>query len=353
MGLVLIIFWHKRVVWWELAIPLGFTIIFVLIGKFIAVNSLTSDVEWVGGYAQEVRYYEDWNEYIHRTCCHKCGKSTCCYDCSYIKYHPEYWTAETTLGSYSISETRYDKLLAQFRVTKPSFHDMNRHYFSNDGDMLYGKWPGDNLSLEPVTAQEHYENKPRAAHNVFRFDPLDTAEFNLYKPFEYPEITEVYYQKCLLGITDPASEKKLQILNAILGAPKQIRAFILVFKNKPVQAAIAQERYWEGSNKNEIVLCVGVDNTNNVQWAYDFSWTDKQDFKVEVRRFVESQKKLDLPSAIDYLYSEVDTKWKRKDFKDFDYLTIDPTLGQVIWILSLVMLFNGLIGWWIVENDIQ
>jgi hypothetical protein len=58
-----------------------------------------SDVEYNGYYIKKVRYYEPWDEWIHKTCsyttCSGSGKTRSCvthyYDCSYRKYHSEYW----------------------------------------------------------------------------------------------------------------------------------------------------------------------------------------------------------------------------------------------------------------------
>jgi len=352
MGVVLIAFYKHKVLWWELVIPVVYTVIFIAIAKWIAVTSLTTDTEYHSGYVGEVVYYEDWNERIHRTCCHKCGKSTCCHDCSYTLYHPERWEVRTTVGSFGISKQRYQKLMQQFKA-KPTFRDMHRHYYTDDGDAYYGAWPGDDESLEPAVSTDTYENRPKASLSLFHYTPLDTTELKVHKPMIYPDIYDVYRQDCLLGIDDKAAHRKLQILNSRLGIPRGVKAFIIVYVDKPREAAIAQERFWEGGNRNEIVLCIGVDANYNVQWAHDFSWTDRQDFKVEVRSFAEQQSgtALKLEPIIDFMYQEVNTRWKEKDFKDFDYIHIEPTANQVIWIAILTIITNVLIGWWIVANE--
>lgn len=352
LGVILVVFFRHKIVWWELVIPFIYTVVFVLIAKYIAVSSLTYDTEYLGGYVTEVRYYEDWNEYIHRMCSYKCGKTTCWRDCSYVKYHPEYWEAETTLGTFTISEQRYNQLRKKFN-SETRFVDMHRHYHTNDGDMYSTFWRGDDEGLEPVTVEEHYENKPKASLNVFHFGQVDSTDYNRFKPVDYPVIHDLWNQDCILGYSDPAAERQLEILNARLGGVHHMRAYIVIFKNQPREAGIVQERYWEGGNKNEIVICIGVDDANNVQWGYDFSWTERQDYKIEIRNFAEGQKKLDLSSVVSFLDTETKTKWKIRDFKEFDYLTIEPTISQVIWILILTFITNGLVGWWIVVNDFE
>ncbi len=354
VSLVLVFFYRKRIVWWEIVILLVVSSLFILLGKWMAINSLTSDIEYLGGYVNETRYYEDWNEYIHRTCtrCSGSGKFRSCtiYDCSYVKYHPEYWTAETTIGSYNIARAEFDKLVTQFRVPKV-FYDMKRHYFSDDGDMYYAKWKGDNETIEPVTGSETYENRPKASLNVFHFIPPDTSELKKYKPFDYPGIRNYWDQTSILGYEDAMAEKKLQILNARLGGSKQVRVYILVFKDTDKQAGPIQERYWQGANKNEFIICIGIDKNKNVQWTYEFSWTEKAETKVETRVFIEEMKVLDLEKVVDFTYSEMQEKWKRRDFHEFDYIHIEPTIGQIIWICVLNLLLCSGIAWWVVVNE--
>lgn len=363
--LVLFFFFKHKTVWWEFTIPIAISVIFILIAKWISINSLTSDTEWLGGYVTEVRYYEAWNERvscrhpIYCTSCSGSGKSRSCrtYVCGHhhaydVDYHPEYWTAETTLSSFNISKQRYNELARKFGTPR-LFVDLNRNYHTIDGDMYKYQWGGENERLEPVVVSEQYENRPKAARSVFSFQELDSIDIKTYKPFDYPNVYNQFHQDVILGYTDPAAEHKLQVLNSRLGRPKQVRVFILVFKNQPLEAGHIQERYWEGSNKNEFVITIGINDQNEVQWSYDFSWTEVEETKVETRDFINSQKQLDLSSIVDFTYQEIETKWIRKDFKKFEYLTIQPTMTQTFWIFFLTILINTGLGFWIVLNDVD
>lgn len=362
---VLMIGFKKHVVWWELIVPCVISVIFILISKHICIVSLTSDVEYLGGYVTEVRYYEDWNERVscrHPRYCTRCsgsGKTRSCstYICGYyhaydVDYHPEHWTAETTLGTYDITQQRYDQLLNQFKVS-PVFKDLHRSYHTNDGDMYHGDWKGEDETLEPVTATETYENRPKACTNVFHFELPDTTEIKMYGLHDYPVIHSTFHQDQIIGYTDKQAEKKLQVLNARLGKPKQLRVYIVVFRDQPREAAFVQERMWEGGNKNEFVVCVGIDSNNKVQWSEEFSWTERTETKVDVRTFIESQDQLNLSEVVDFMYKELSDKWQRRNFADFDYLTIYPTMKQTVWIFVLTFLLNVGVGVWVVKNEIE
>lgn len=355
---MLAVFFKKFVVWWELIVPILITVLFILIAKAIAISSLTDDVEYLGGYIKEVRYYEDWDEYIQQTCSRTCccdSKGNCStetYDCSYVLYHPERWEAITTLGTKSIYKEEYHALIRKFKVT-PSFYDMKRDYDSNDGDMYFGKWQGQDDTLEPVTETHYYENRPKASSNIFHFNEVDTSDFKLYKPFNYPKIGRIFYQQQILGYNDNEAEKRLQVLNARCGSDYQVRVFILIYKNQPREASHVQEQYWQGGNKNELIVCVGINDSNKVQWANVFSWTEAEVVKVELRRFIEEQESLQLLPVIDKISDQVKNKWKRKAFKDFDYLNIEPTQSQTLWIFALTIILNVGIGIWVVKNEID
>lgn len=351
-------FKHKTKIW-EVAVPMLFTIILILGAKAICVSSLTDDTEYWGGMVYEARYYEAWDEYIHQTCTRECccvrdskGNETCgteTYDCSYVDYHPEYWQIVTSLGSYNISEEQYNKLVRKFEV-RPTFKDMHRDYHSRDGDMYYARWDNSDEKLEPITRPHSYENRPKASSSIYRFEPVDSFDIKQYKPFDYPSING-YKQRLILGYNDPKAEHALQILNARLGKEKQVRVYFLIFKNQPLDAGAIQERYWEGGNKNELNVCIGIDDNNNVKWAYVFSWTEQSEVKVNIRTHIQESKKFDLYEYVNYTKTQVLENWVRKQFKDFDYLTIEPTMKQIIWIYILTILFNAGICVWIVNNE--
>lgn len=365
-AILLFIFYRHRTQWWEVSIPMVATVLFVLIAKYICVQSLIMDTEWLGGYVTEVQYYQPWDEevpcrhpiYCSRTVCSGSGKSRSCHSESYVcghvhaydvDYHSERWEAKTTLMDYGIERFRYDQLVAQFGTGK-QFVDLHRNYHSIDGDMYSTKWGGQDETLEPVASSESYENRPKASHSIFHFNELDSSEIKQYKPFEYPPIIE-HKQITLLGYEDRAALQQLQVLNSRLGHSKQVRVYLLVFKNQPREAGYVQERYWQGGNMNEIVVCVGIDDNNNIQWGHTFSWTESTGVKIKIRREIEDEQNLDLTKIINTIQDEVKFEWKRKDFHDFDYINIDPTITQIIIIYILTILVNIGIAWWIIVNE--
>jgi hypothetical protein len=361
--IILFFFFKKKVLWWEFTLLFVGSLAVAGISKLCMLN-VTSDTEYWGGVITKVEYYEPWDEWVDQTCEYACGEDCdskgencttvyCEYDCSYRDYHSEYWRVVNNLGeSWSVNELEYNRLVKKFNTGK-QFVDMHRDYDLNDGDMYETKWGGEDVTLEATVTTHSYENRVQVSKDVFNFPEVDTTDIKMYGLYDYPSIHSYYKQSNILG---PIKNKKvhehtMEILNGRLGHSKQLKTFVLVFKNKTRDAGFKQEAYWKGGNKNEFVLCVGINDDNNIDWVYPFSWTESQICKVNIRTFVEEQEKFDIGKTIPYMYTELNKNFKRKEFADFEYLTIDPSDKHLFWTyffsllvtigLSIFFIFNN------------
>ena len=75
-----------------------------------------------------------------------------------------------------------------------------------------------------------------------------------------------------------------------MGKKKQVQYFVCVWKNKPYSVSDWQQAYWKGGNKNEIIVCIGVDALNKVTWANVFTWSEKDIVRIKIRDYVLSNK---------------------------------------------------------------
>ena len=90
LGLIASRIWKHRLHWLEIIIPVAIAAIVIGIMKYAMVQSLTSDTEYLSEYVVRAEYYEDWDEWIKKTCsyttCTGTGKNRRCtthhYDCS-------------------------------------------------------------------------------------------------------------------------------------------------------------------------------------------------------------------------------------------------------------------------------
>lgn len=348
-------YYHHHTVWWELFVPLFASLVFIVSMKAIIEVVQTTATEYVGGFVKQVEYYEPWNEYVRRTCTRKCGKNcTTTYDCSYVRYHPAYHQIVTTSNEIiSISKGQYDNLKAKFG--NESFVELNRWSYTIDGDKYCSIWQKDSINAVAVTTTETYENRIKAAdQSVFHFGEVKEEDMEKYSLKEYPKIFNNYQMQSVLGDSTPdalLADKKFNYINGLLGKKKQVHVFVLIFKNQPIEAALYQEWFWSGGNKNEFIICIGIDNERNVKWCKPISWTKSEILKVKTKDFVQSQKKLNFQEIASFTQREIDKSFVRRDFKEFSYLTVEPPTWAVILTYILTILINIGLSFWIIENE--
>ena len=344
---------QKKMAWWEYLTVMGVPTLAIIIAKYASVATQTMTPEIWNTYLTEATYYEAWNEYIHKTCCSTCKDSKgnsyeCnCHPCDYVEYHPAYWEAKDNTGrTVSIGSDRYAFLCGLWQ--NKAFREMHRPSYTIDGDAYDTKKDTVFDHLIPYTSTHIYENRVKCSKSVFNFAEVDSEDVKDYKLFNYPSNVNFNYNP-ILGYNDPAASLKLQRYNAQLGSWKQVHMLILVFKDQPVKAAVMQEGYWKGGNKNEFILCIGVKNTS-ITWAKVISWTEVDELKVRVEKEVQGMP-LNMGKIVDYMVGEVKMKFQRKHFRDFSYISVEPTM-TAIWIaLAITLLTTVGLAIFVVKND--
>lgn len=346
--------------WWEFLIPIAVSLILITGFKFGVETSQTRDVEYWGSYITETRYYERWNEYIHKTChredCIGTGENRTCvtvsYDCSYVDNHPPYWTVLTNTNmSLRVGRSKYESLVDKFG--NEQFKDMNRNYHTIDGDMYYSLW-SDSLEIEDVVTSHYYENRVQASNDVYSFDDVSEQDVLDYELYTYPKIKNNHFEyPTVLGYSDDRIQKSFRDINAVLGKEKQVRIWVLIYRNQPLRASILQENLWKGGNKNEFVITIGIDNQDHVKWARVFSWSEVEIIKVKTREFITDQDILDLELLASWIKPQLETHFIRKEFADFSYLSVKPPMWAIVLTFVVTLLTNIGIGYYVVNNEFR
>lgn len=361
----LLVFFKKHIVWWELTLLIAPSALLIILLHFVMIKYTTSDTEYLGSYVKNAIYYEEWNERVpcrHPIyCTRSCGKNcVTTYVCGHVHaydvdFHPRHWTKRDNNGQeYEISLSEFNSLNARFS-TKPYFVELNRDYHTIDGDAYYTDWNKRADCSDNLTNENSYENKVRASHSIFKFEDISEKDKALWKLYDYPVVSS-NKQPVVLGMSvNEITERKLQHLNGYFGSSSQFRTYILFFKNQSIESAFKQRSYWEGGNKNEFVICVGIDSLSRKhQWVKCFSWMDKPDLEVRVQNWfneIPKNSPVNLNDFANWMPEQIDKHWKRKSFKDFDYLEIELTTTQFTWLMILVALYNVGISIWVVKND--
>jgi hypothetical protein len=321
--------------------------------KLIVGYGVCRDTEYWTGWVTQVEYYEDWKETVHYTETYTDSEGN-----SHIRhrtrtdYHPPKWIARESNGfDFSISQSDYERF--RLRFNNERFIDLSRSYCCfDDGDMYCSSWTGQDNSMEVVTTTHSYQNRVANSNSVFNYEKVDAEALGL---FEYPNIRGWNCASILGngGPTQSRANRLLDLWNAKLGAQKEVRVWILVFNGQTLDAGYAQECHWKGSNKNELVLCVGVDGENRLQWGHVFSWTEREDLKVGLRNYVNglSGKPLDLVEVVGWIGPNVQQNWQRKDWSQFDYISVEPPTWTIVLTFCLTLALNIGLSWWLIVNE--
>lgn len=360
---IVLYFWYQhRTLWWEFLLPFAVSVVLIATCKLLTETAQTRDTEYWGGWMTNAEYYEEWNERV--SCRHpKYETRTDSQGHTYsefvgyehlydVDYHAPYWQIHDSNNlTIRVNKATFEGLASNFGNRK--FHDLRRSYHTIDGDKYVTTWSGNDDTLVPVTTTHSYENRVQASDSIFDFQEVDPEDYGL---FDYPKVRGYYQCSSILGEGGPTqaqAEKILGLTNAKLGRRKQIRIWLLVFSNQPLQAGFDQENYWKGGNKNEFILTIGVDKDHRVQWCHPISWTEVETLKIEARNCVLEQKgqPVNLVEIAQWLSRECDRQFIRKPFADFSYLSVDPPGWAVFLAFALTIAVNVGTSAWIVHNE--
>lgn len=347
---------REKTALWEYAVVLvpSLLLFFALKYSFVYISSL--DKEYLSDLVNKITYYEDWDEtvMVTHTRTVSCGNGktrTETYVVPERRYHPKRYVYETVTGETNdVSEDEY-KLIC-YKLNMPAvFKDMHRSYRSKDGDAYVTSWNRTRENSYPVTWTHLYQNKVKASsYSIFKYGNMSEEEIKENKLFDYPEIKN-NDQNPILGFNATDTDiDAVRYLNGYRGPKNQIHVFILCFNNPSLEVAEMQKAYWQGGNKNEFVVCLGVKN-NTVIWCNPFSWSDEPMLEVKTRDYFIKHPDINFKDYAEWLDTQIDKNWHRKEFNDFNYLSIELSIGWYIAILIIILCYNVGISYWVITNE--
>jgi hypothetical protein len=373
------VLFKTKIVWWELFIPTLASIVFIVISYYSMKSISLSDVEYNGYIVTEARYYESYNTWVSKTCSEQyaCGTYTtgsgkdavthtryCTryYDCSYCDYNREYYVMIDTKGhEIGISKEKYYHLMKQWS-SKQQFVDLNRNIVyhggcGEDGNMYSIKWDNNPLTSETTTYTKSFTNILKSNHSAFNYPVIEEEKAKLSGLYEYPELLSYNYQPSILGLQKTNLKnkgritKRLDYLNGKYGKQYKVKVFTLFFVDKDINTAFSQEAYWDGGNQNEIVVCIGLDKSGKLNWVKPFSWCDNKRVVIDIREDLMEAKVINDQVLFDIYYNAIAKNWKYKSFEDFNYLSFEPTTGQLWFVYIFTFLISIGTVWWCVVNE--
>ena len=347
-------------------ISLGISELILLITILVMEQGNFNDTEYLSSYYVKVRHTDKWDEYIHRTCTRQVPDGTDSegntvyreetYDCSYVETHPERWLKYDVNGNEEYIDREEFNYLRRLWHSKEVFVDMHRDYYTIDGDAQDYYWCGEWLHCKTFTWKHTYENRIQGSESVLKYREIKQDEAKELGLFEYPDVTWKNNDPSpILGFKPgPYATQKIKYLNSMYGKEKQIHVFILVWpESAGVQITEDQKAYWQGGNKNEFVICIGIDKAAKVKWANCFSWQDDTELDVRCRNWLLEHGRLDINALGEWIIKNLGL-WKRKEFKDFSYIKHYLKQDQVeliCWLGLIIPVIIFIIGLIILNNN--
>lgn len=361
--IILFIFYRSKVNIIEYLSILGSCVLVYFIYSFIDKEVSQSDTEYLGDYITKIRHEDEWDEWVKKTCHRRVRTGTgpngnaiytsVPYDCSYRRYHKDkYYMYPSSWSRIPISENKYNSIKSEWK-TPMRFIDMNRKYYRIDGDAQEYDWNKNPINSISVTRSNSYNNPILGSNTtIYKRDKIDKYDIETYGLVDYPKIND-NCQSTILGrhwVPD-SIDKKWRFINGYYGKSKQVRVYIIFFKDKTSESASKQISYWEGGNKNELIVMIGIDSKTKLQWIRVHSWSDNPDLETRIDTYLSRciGEIVDMDDFYNFFVSNID-KWNRKEFKDFEYIQHSMSSGSLI-ALSIIILIITIVGCFIVVNN--
>lgn len=355
-ALFLLIVFNRKMVWWEYLVLILPSLLFTLITQLIMVSVNSSDTEYLGGYVDRITYYEPWDEMVRvrHTRTNSDGEEEVYYTWE-REYHSERYTYvdNESKWEHHLSKKEYETIKKRMG-DKAVFRDMHRDYHRIDGDAYDIYWDKTIEHLYDITTPHSYTNKIKASqsHTIFKYSDIseeDAKELGLY---EYPDINLMNQNPIIGRYASDKDKQRIKYINATYGKTHQFRVYMLFYEGKDIEISEQQKAYWQNGNKNEFVVCLGTQR-DSVVWCNPFSWCDEPKLEVLTRDYFLQNPKVDIDAYGKWLQTQIPTKWKRKEFSDFEYIHIGLSKGQYIALIIIMILLNVGISIFVVMNDIK
>ena len=312
----------------------------------------TTDIEVWSGEVVDWYHKEEWDEWHPE----ECTTSTDSEGVSTTYCIPGYWEHHYAENKIKTSDNGW------FYV-----------YESPDGKKFNDSWPNDDSVLKqywpegtPSASLHTYKNKVQASYSIYKHKEINLNDYEGLP--DYPLQVKNYINiDRIIGYV-PNKEEALKTLaqantnlNVFIPDPenpgktkswKQVNLiFVNVGENKTRDWGYALPDYWEGGNKNDFVVSFSMNSEGYVSWVYAFSWSEVEILKLEVQDYITNLGKIeDFVPIVKKVEQLVGEKFERKQFVDFEYLSINPsdTAMWIVWILNIIVLIV-FIGY--IENE--
>lgn len=307
----------------------------------------TKVAEYLGSIVTCIEHVDEWTELRERKE-QRTDSNGNTYTVTIIDeiYHPEEYRFHTSLGHHFKTNVNFffhvfNKWNRPHRVRtirgthiKSGRRNVEYKYLSDE--VIIGI--EDAYKYIPISEKNYYTNKIINSNSVFNHERITREEARSIGLYEWPDIDSYYDVPAILSgdiVISDDIDWEYRRFNAMIASRRQMRLFVLLFPaDRGIEVAMKQKAYWNGGNKNEFIVCLGVHGRTFVRWCYCFSWADENTVEVETAEWFSKHPELDLRRFLEWFKTE-HLKWQRKEFKDFDYIQVRLELWQYLCIIGV------------------
>ena len=330
--------WQTELNWQEVGLNVVIVAL-VVTGVFFAGRyGKTIDTEIWNGYViskkrEEGSYVRTYSCNCYTTCSGTGSNRSCtesCQTCFEDRYTVD-WFTTTTLG----------------KITFQSFDRSSRSVYNEPDPPAYTRCK----KGEPVAQERNYTNYVKAVPESLFHDNSKIAKRFAGMIPKYPTVYSFYHINRVINVGTKVSPETITKLNdglgnmlKELGATKQANIIMILTKSKDPTYRYAIENAWLGGKKNDIVLMMGVDNSNHIVWADVMTWAlnaGNELFHVTMRDGLQDIGVVDPAKLLPFINKTVLKLYDRPQMKDYKYLEdeIDPPF----WVIMLAFIL-GVVG---------
>lgn len=322
-------------------------ILISMIVGFIAIKKSKTFDEYWGNYYAKVSHYDSWDERVN--CDHPIYRSETHlaphtyfvngemkvrirqttkrvlvgYDHPFdVNYHDETWNGTLDDGrEIGISKEEYEYYSSVWENSETI--DLNRSFHSKDGDKQESIWDNNINTVFPSITIHRYENRIRAAGSFRNKNIPEDLKALFQHPILRKSTDSVFAYNLPIDIRK--ENEKLTKINAFYGYQKEIHVMLFVLNAKKFDKDIVEtiNRIWEGPNKNELAIFVGVEeDSNGIIWCDVLSWCGNKDIHLKTIEQIMDMKVYNGIDIVDSIIPLITTLWNRRHFSEFDNVKV-------------------------------
>lgn len=183
--------------------------------------------------------------------------------------------------------------------------------------------------------------------SLFNFNNNVNTSLDKYVPAYPLNVYDYHYLDRVLPVNIPANQIKdldkwnyqLALKLRKLGPQKQCNIIIMLVKLDDPNFEYNVKKMWLGGKKNDIIVMLGIPNypETEISWVRILSWTDREDFKVNLRDALFDLKNLEMNSVLNVIEEHVSKNFVRKRMRDFEYLKYEIQLSDELYIFGILI----------------